>query len=198
MVNRDDNVLSLAGYWQLGEQFLILAEGACRELVRSDNAWVVVTTDRPLTDDQYHEATKWSDFNIGVPVLFNLYHGVELLLKGFIALSGPPSTGHSLTNLLTRFESSYSDSAFGQRVRQLVLEVDSASPFGRFLAENELRIDQWYQALKYPESLAGQRFSHGPLRYGSDEAVGFWKACGETAKGLRLDSVHLLRTVEHV
>lgn len=40
------------------------------------------------TDEQsrqnYYQKTKWNDFNIGVPILFNFYHGLELCMKGLL------------------------------------------------------------------------------------------------------------------
>lgn len=77
-------------YWRLATQYLDLTEAVSTELVRSGNPWVIVASE--LSDAQYRESTTWSDHRIGVAVLFNFYHGVELVLKGFLALGGsaPP------------------------------------------------------------------------------------------------------------
>ncbi len=33
---------------------------------------------------KYDQKTRWNDFKIGVPLLFNYYHGLELLMKGLL------------------------------------------------------------------------------------------------------------------
>ena len=60
-----------------------------------------------VTDDEsweyYEEKTKYSDFNIILPVLFNLYHGLELLMKGLIRLYGEVTdNNHNFDYLLRR------------------------------------------------------------------------------------------------
>lgn len=62
-------------YGTIALHFLRLTEAACRELVATENADVVVldeTIDSDETiEDAFDEATRWSDHAIGIAVLFN-------------------------------------------------------------------------------------------------------------------------------
>jgi hypothetical protein len=31
------------------------------------------------SDLEFNEGTKWNDLNIGIPILFNFFHGIELI-----------------------------------------------------------------------------------------------------------------------
>jgi hypothetical protein len=48
--------------------------------------------DGNLSEDEswlkYDQQTNWNDNNIAIPVLFNFYHGIELVLKGLILKCG--------------------------------------------------------------------------------------------------------------
>ena len=51
--------------------------------------------------DKFKEMTKWNDINIGIPTLFNFYHGLELYMKGLIEIGGLEckNDGHKLKAL---------------------------------------------------------------------------------------------------
>lgn len=185
-------------YGTIALHFLRLTEGACRELVAAENAHFVLS-DVPIDqaaydDDAYDEATRWSDHSIGVAVLFNFYHGVELLLKGFMRTSsGSKSGAHKLSQLLRAFEQSQGQVDLGSTLARRIRAIDPTCPMGEFLAKNAIGIDEWYEALKYPESLRGKVYTHRPLKYGDEATVPFWQALGEDAKRLRLQAVELSR-----
>lgn len=176
-------------YWRLATQYLDLAEAASAELVDSGNPSVVVADDPP-SDAQYREASRWSDHRIGVAVLFNFYHGIELILKGFIALNGDaPCLRHSLTQLLADFERRHPDTEVGVLISDYTSRLDTQSPLGRFFAENHTKVDHWYQALRYPESRQGQPFDHLVLKYGSSDCIRFWEALRRAVRDIRVASL---------
>jgi len=73
--------------------------------------------------------TKWSDARLVEPLLFNFYHGLELLLKGFaLWKSGSnPKLDHLLTVLLDSF------------MKEYPREVDLISAFQKYLANLQCR-----------------------------------------------------------
>ena len=180
------------GYWSVGTHFLRLAEGACKELASSENAWVVTSKDT-ISSENYAEATRWSDHSVGIAVLFNFFHGIELLLKGFIGLKETVPRHHKLTALYTIFEKHYGQSDLASLINTLVRSIKPSSPLGQFFSDNGITIDKWYEALKYPESMDGQTFSHFALKYGGVETVSFWSEIGKAAMNLRLQAVALSR-----
>ena len=179
------------GYWSVGTHFLRLAEGACKELTSSNNAWVIVSDHD--SSGNYAEATRWSDHSVGIAILFNFFHGIELLLKGFIGLKEKVPVDHRLTALYTIFEKHYAHSDLAPLIKAHVYSIEPHSPLGRFISANGITIDNWYEALKYPESKGGHPFSHFELKYGGESTVLFWSEIGKAALNLRLEAVALSR-----
>ena len=59
----------------------------------------------PISEREYAEATRWSDHTTIIPLLFNLHHGIELLIKGFL-LTDPDEDikkSHDIIDLCSRF-----------------------------------------------------------------------------------------------
>lgn len=185
-------------FWQIATSFLRLAEGACDQLAKNSNVHVVISdAPRPITPSEYDAQTFWSDFWIAIPVLFNFFHGIELLLKGFLAVSSRAPGHHRLADLLTEFEAAFPSTDFGKTVASFVRDIDPTTPLGRFLAENAIKIDSWYEALKYPRSTKGRAFSHAALKFGGEGTVDFWQAIGKGAALLRCQAVELARAGRH-
>ena len=68
-------------------QFWNLVRESINEMEKINNVNLLISGyDSNISDAEsfeiYEEKTKWNDFKIGVPVLFNYYHGLELLMKG--------------------------------------------------------------------------------------------------------------------
>lgn len=171
------------GFLRLAHQFLQLARNACTELVARENSiCVVVDGTQPIDFQSSDEALRWSDFRIGVPVLFNLFHGIELTMKAFLIHAGtsvPPH--HRLGDLLTAFEALHGDSDLAHVLNACIRDIDQDVPLGRFLATNATSIDAWYQTLKYPETRGGDSVNHCDLQFGADATLAFWQSMGDTA-----------------
>ncbi|WP_286353968.1 hypothetical protein [Geothrix oryzae] len=187
------------GYWTIGTHYLHLVGSACEELIKNENARVVIEPQiegRPFSWAGYFEKTKWSDHTVGIAVLFNFFHGIEVTLKGFLSRNGEAPRHHRLTDLLVQFEDRYPGTSVGNLVRQFTVQLDPESPLGQFFVTNQVSVDDWYQALKYPESTAGQTFDHHDLKYGGQETVAFWKVIGQTSRQLCQESVALAMSLE--
>ena len=182
-------------YLTLATHFLRLAEGACAQLVRRKNALTVVS-DKPITPSQYDRRTGWSDHAVGVAILFNFYHGIELILKGCLALQAQPPGHHKLSKLLSELEQSGACPALAATLAPFVRRIDGASPLGQFLGANAIAIDSWYESLKYPKSKNGKTFSHTKLKFGSLSTVAFWRSVELGSKRLRKQAVACLREVQ--
>ncbi|WP_243318920.1 hypothetical protein [Geothrix paludis] len=183
-------------YWLIGIQYLRLAEAACNELVGRENASGVVFIGA-VDWDEYLEATKWSDHSIGIAILFNFFHGIEVLLKGFLSLkAASPPRHHRLSEILMEFEKEYPGTRLSSLVREYTEELCPYSPLGQFFRTNAISVDEWYEALKYPESKSGRSYRHTDLKYGGLDTVHFWKSIGNTAILLRKEAVQLSRSID--
>ncbi len=179
-------------YVLLAIQFLRLAENCCDELVSRDNATVVVMDGTNPIDHHTHEQmTRWSDTQIASPILFSYLHGIELMLKAFLAQAGrlPKRKAHKLTQLLALFLEDHGNSELAALLRQCVLELDPQAPLARFLSQNCESIDGWYETLKYPSTGSGKALRRLALERGGEDGVPFWADIGAAAQKLRLTSV---------
>jgi hypothetical protein len=184
------------GYATLAIQFLRLAENSCDELVARDNATVAIMDGTsPIDFHTYEQMTRWSDTQIANPILFSYLHGIELMLKAFLAQAGrlPTKKAHKLTQLLALFLEDHGDSKLATLLRQCVLEFEPYSPLACFLSQNGESIDSWYETLKYPSTNSGKALSRMALQYGGEAQVPFWAEVGVAAKKLRLAGVHYAR-----
>ena len=85
-MDREKEKFNLARHFlTLSETYFFLVRNVLEENVKQGNLHLV-TLDKEISEEEYDEMTKWSDFNI-FPILFNFYHGLELLMKGFLILT---------------------------------------------------------------------------------------------------------------
>lgn len=180
-------------YWAIGVQYLRLAELACSELCKEGNL-NIVTCDEPITWEYYDKRTEWSDHSVGIPIIFNFYHGIEIILKSFIRLHDQNPKNHSISNLLNKFEDVYSRNDVSDIIHKYMDELHPESPLSVFFRENNLSVDDWYLAFKYPESKNGINYKHTCLKFGGDNTIPFWKDLGNSALNLRKAALKLADT----
>ncbi len=117
-----------------GNHYIILSAGSASE----EETW-----------DNYHEKTRWNDNNIALPVLFNFYHGIELILKGLTIQCG---SHFERTHILSELLNNLSKSKKPPQNDLLVLleEILDFDPNG-FYSENKTSSDKAYLLFRYPE-----------------------------------------------
>ena len=182
-------------FYSLAGQFLRLAENAAELIVHEGNLHAVVTDDE-ITPTQYKQMTRWSDHAVGIAILFSFYHGVELVLKGCVSLFGPVPTSHSLTSLLEQLKKAEPNAPLVATLANYVGQINPFSPMGKFLAANNISIDKWYQALKYPRSTTNKSFSHLELKYGASYTVDYWNSLKLDSALVRKQAAQLINQVE--
>lgn len=163
------------GYWTIGLQYLHLVEAVISETVAQRNVHIVVS-DSEYSWDQYEKNTKWSDHRLIVPVLFDFYHGVEVILKGFLVAVGKPAkTNHKLSLLTSEFEDCFPGYMLGAIARKYIAQDQLPELLTSFCKTSGITIDDYYQALKYPQSTCGSVYKHYPLKYKGEDSVPFFQ-----------------------
>jgi hypothetical protein len=158
----------MKNYIGLAYQFFNLTREAINEMVEQGN--YTMTFSDPEPDEEkawksYDEQTRWNDFSIGVPVLFNFYHGLELFMKGLLQDLGHDEkmTNHRLTDLESALKGK--NPGLPESLMDILnLHLSSRSPFHNFFETNNSGIDTFYELLKYPESKKGQEFFFGDIQ----------------------------------
>lgn len=181
-------------YLSLGEQFLRLSYETSIELVNSKNPHFVVS-DKPLRPGEYERRTRWSDHAVGIAALFNRFHGLELILKGFLTARQSAPKHHCLTKLVEDFDRAYPNEALTQLVMDALNVFVPGSPLARFFEDNELHIDQWYEALKYPELRDGTSIDHFGLKYGGEDTTPFWAGVAESVAQVQRRAIALANSL---
>jgi HEPN domain-containing protein len=171
-------------YWLTGTQYLNLVECALSEATRQGNPWGLVSS-HPLTFKEVEDRTKWSDHRIGIPILFNFFHGIELWLKAALLEKGIQKSGHRLTELFNNARSVIGPCDFFDVLEPFIHNIKLTSILGEFLSENKITIDSFYEALKYPELKNGSDISHDALLGRTELGLNFYNEIINCIKLLR-------------
>ncbi|MCF7520672.1 hypothetical protein L4G92_01200 [Neisseria sp. ZJ106] len=168
-------------FFTMGQYFLNLAIASSEELIKSGNPYVTVTNN-PSSYKEYQYTTRWADHNIGVPILFNFYHGIELMLKGTILHQGKSIIKeHKFSELVEQIQTDEYTKILLDLVKSVTSKIDLTNPLAQFFKNNNITSDQWYIALKYPENNQ-QSLSHYDLKYGGEQASEFWQSINKLSK----------------
>lgn len=180
-------------FLRLSIQYLQFVETVIKELLKQGNRRVVFS-DQEITFEEFFEATKWSDQNIAEPLFFNLYHGIELLLKGY---SIKPLNGHALNNLFGKFKKENKDKLISEILQKYIgSNEELVEPLKSFFVNNKINADEYYNALRYPLSKDRKKqFEHYELKKISDENISFYKELMDDISILRVEVVTFGRNI---
>jgi hypothetical protein len=187
-------------FCELSFQYLSLVQNVASQIVPRDNIHIYYANNRPLTEDEYVEATKWSDFIIVIPLLSNLYHGLELLVKGFLLMT--PETdvrpNHSLQRLRGQFSSLYpNEKELNDFLRKYTDETRLPAILREFLTTNAMTFDNLYEALRYPSDPNFQRLkSYIDLMFKGKKGVPFFKDLCEDIEVILRPAVKLANSLK--
>ncbi len=183
-------------FFDLSFQYLALVENVCNETIKSNNEHLILS-DQRLKSGEYEERTKWSDFNIIIPVLYNFYHGLELLMKGLLLVSNTEfKADHKLSSLLKKLESRNEISHKLKTLLSLHINTETIPTWHMqsFLRENAISTDQLYEAFRYPTNYKFSNiYEYIDLRYREDDIIPYLKEIINDSKELRLEAEQLYR-----
>lgn len=174
-------------YIGLSYQFLNLSREAIKEMELQGNRTTIITASDDDKDDwdKYEQLTRWNDFNIGVPILFNFYHGIELMLKGLILECGQnlEHRNHKLSQLLVKLKNA--DSPPSNGIIEIFEKYVNHGPFIEFFKSNDSNVDNFYQLLKYPESMKNEQFRFFEIRGTEKKGLARFKEIRQDIQNLR-------------
>lgn len=117
---------------------------------------------------KYQEQTKWNNFNVGIPILFNFYHGLELFMKGLLDSENIKfNTNHNLKNLFIKIDENrilYTT----EIIDLLKKHVYHSDSYNSFFKENNLDVNDFI-AFRYPKEKNSEKIFNYQLIKGSDE-----------------------------
>lgn len=198
MTNHEKYKRSLS-YWSMSFYYLNITEVIFEKTIESGNKWVVID-DFPIDDKTYHEITKFSDFNLMVPALFNLYHGLELLLKGFVLIKKEIEVelNHKIESLFEDFIYLYPEQKeIINAFEKYIIVGKCLEPLKSFFRTNDISPNKYYESLRYPVNKNFTvEYDHYELKYNEEEAIPFFMVSLAIIKRLKPIIIKLGRSFE--
>ena len=168
-------------HFMLSDNFLQLVESVLTETVSHNNVDMYFGPPREDIGEHYRQMTKWSDFRIFVPTLFNFFHGIELILKGANYKIALPSSNpdHKLSDLQANFKTNYPNaieliSIFEKYIFPNSTDCMILSTF--YVSNSIADSSRFYEVFKYPYSKDFKfDFDYGDLRNLDANGVNFFQ-----------------------
>ena len=183
------------GFWKAGIEYLHLVQAVSNETHRQGNVHMVIS-DEKISAEKYMDKTKWSDQNLVIPLLFNFYHGLEVLLKGFLCTTKIQiKASHRLSWLLSSFKAEFQNSNLIPYFEKYIDKNKLPDILLEFCSKSNVSIDDYYQALKYSEGTSGNQYQHHPLKYQGQKGVQFFADLRNDIEKIRRESVTLGRKI---
>jgi hypothetical protein len=166
----------------MGEQFWVLVQSICKIIVDNRNASGAILLNKVITlkeEKEIQENAKRSDMYMVIPLLFNFYHGVELMLKGFVLFAEGPQEKleHNLIQLQERFAKRYANQY--TLIAYFAKYLDKSQMPGllrTFLNGNNLTVNRFYESFRYPANKdLSQEFKYFTLKYKGLNGVDFYE-----------------------
>ena len=195
---KKDKFYTGLSFLTLSIKYLHLVENVLNENVKRSNSHMMFR-DKEITAEEYEEMTKWSDFNISNPVLFNFYHGLELLLKGFLLLRNDyvVKSNHHIEKLFEEFKEKHSKEQKIILILEKYLKIDLMPEFlANCLKNNKIQIDNLYEFLRYPTDKNAQNvYDYIDLKYKEENGLYFFKCLASDLDILRREMVMLYKKI---
>lgn len=189
-------------FWTVAFQYLMLVENVARETMSDKNPLGLTKdlTNGPITENELLEATRWSDHTLIIPLLFNLYHGIELLVKGFLLIAPNVNVkpSHGIQSLCRQFSAAYPNEKELNAFFQKYTEESQLPPLlSEFLSDNTLTFDGLYQSLRYPSNRDFVDLNrYVRLKYRGQRGLTFFQELHDGVKSIRPLAVRLGRSLE--
>ncbi len=178
-VHEDGEDLKALSFLTLGSKYLNLVANVLAECIKSGNPHHIISNS-PLELGEYFQKTRWSDFIIIEPVLFNFYQGLELTLKGLLFLTS--QTGieptHGLTALFEKVSGATEILKEAKEIikEHIIIDGNNNPLIYKFLTTNKKSIDQLYESLRYPTDKSFTNFTmYFDLHYKEKESLEYFK-----------------------
>ena len=179
-------------FLKLSIQYLHFVETIIEELLRQGNLRVVLSHN--ITHDEYNEATKWSDRNIAEPLFFNLYHGIELLLKGYLI---ELKERYEIMTLFQEFKKTTQNNLVTNTLQKYIgSDAELVEPLKSFFQKNNITVNEYYNALRYPLTFNRKKsFNHYELKRLENKNISFYKELKDDINKLRIEVVKFERSI---
>lgn len=190
-------------YWKLGLKYLHFVEVTTEQVIDHGNNFIATWVGESTPEEasaELHKQTKWSDVQLIEPLIFNLYHGLELTLKGFAIIfeNVPPKGSHKLSEYIQICKELFPDDTDVFDLADKYIDSQNMPELLReFFEINEASADDYYQLLRYPFDFKfTKKRDHFNLKYKGEAGLSFYQDLMGDLDKIARSSVILGRKLE--
>lgn len=184
-------------FYRLGHQFLNSSKVLLEKLVENEDRQVVISNFE-ITEEYYNEQTKYSDFNIIIPILFNYYHGLELIIKAALEQIGKlEKDRHNIENLIKKLKEEYKEDE--RFINYVVEKIDKPIQIvTKFQTDNnQINGFSVYEALRYPDNKSENKLiNYESLLHNGDTIVDDCRGIIQNIENIKIATVRKYRELE--
>ena len=141
----------------LADNNFLLVQNVLEENIKQGNVpWV--TGWGEISERELNEKIKWSDINI-FPILFNFYHSLELLMKGFLILADnyEIKQSHNFEKIFNNFQKYYQVQEINNILSKYLNPCFMPNLLSEWMKENQINATQLHEFLEYPYDIELQK-----------------------------------------
>lgn len=139
------------------------------------------------SNKRVNEVFKRNDNNIGIPIMFNFYHGLELFMKGLLEVEkiSLDNIGHNLEDLYKKIK--INEKKYSQPLVELLKEhIYNSNAYNPFFKSNNITVNKFYIALKYPQNKQGNKqYKYYEIRGKQDKSLKIYKELSKATVDLK-------------
>jgi len=192
-----DNQNIYQSYFSFSLNFFQLVENVLLEMIANKNIDFYFGKPREDIVEHYRQITKWSDFRVFVPILFNFFHGIELLLKGSNYKIGLPAKNpnHNLADNYKQFIENYPNAIIITAIfKKYIFPTTKTCKILRdFFDQNNIpNSSKLFEIFRYPTDKNFQiSFNYKDLRNRGELGLDFFNQIIKDIETLRIESEKL-------
>ena len=162
--------------------FWSLTRNSIEEMEKQGKKTIIVSEySENITEKQswknYELLTNWNDQNIGIPVLFNFYHGLELFMKGLLEIKRITfeTSKHNLKSLYEKLKNN-EELYSAELISLLKKHIHNPEEYNNFFKDNNIEVNNFYECFRYPEnSNKTIDYYYGNIRGKQEETLMLYK-----------------------
>ncbi|NRB60304.1 MAG: hypothetical protein HRU50_10270 [Winogradskyella sp.] len=161
------------------------------EMVKTGNKNMVISKADNFKSEEEEEKHLQEIFernadSIGIPIMFNFYHGVELYMKGIFQIAEITfNSNHNLQDLYKLMKAN--EKQFQPNLLLLLKNlICNSNGFHPFFKKNNITVNDFYIALKYPRNKDGSMiYEYSKIRGSEPEIIEIYKNIEYSIKELK-------------
>lgn len=166
-------------FFTMWEDYLHTVKNIFLETEKQGNARIITRINQPeeLSNKEYEDQTKRSDFNVFLPTIFLFYHWIELMFKWLLKLQKKTfEANHKISELYSEISLNNDNEKFINITKKYITETNLVPIIWDFLKENNQSIDKFYEVFRYPSDRDGKNiYNFFKLKYTEEKGVQFAK-----------------------